>query len=46
MNFTISVEDLKFYNSNLDFIAEPGDFQVFVGTNSEINLKVQFELTN
>ncbi|MGB5419269.1 glycoside hydrolase family 3 C-terminal domain-containing protein, partial [Algibacter sp.] len=44
INFTISEDDLKFYNSNLDFIAEPGDFDVFVGTNSEINLKTRFEL--
>jgi beta-glucosidase len=42
--FKLTVEDLKFYNYNLDFIAEPGDFEVFVGTNSDTGLKAQFEL--
>ena len=35
VNFTISVEDLKFYNYNLQWVAEPGDFEVMIGTNSE-----------
>ena len=43
--FDISVEDLKFYNYDLDFVAEPGDFEVFVGTNSEASLKTSFKLT-
>ncbi len=33
--FTLGEEDLKFYNSDLNFVAEPGDFKVFVGGNSE-----------
>jgi beta-glucosidase len=40
----LAVEDLKFYNYNLDFVAEPGDFEVFVGTNSDAPLKAQFKL--
>ncbi|MGZ0015971.1 beta-glucosidase BglX [Yeosuana sp. AK3] len=44
VNFTLTAEDLKFYNSDLDFVAEPGDFEVFVGTNSNASLKSQFEL--
>ena len=32
--FTLGEEDLKFYNSDLNFVAEPGDFKVFVGGNS------------
>lgn len=44
--FKLFVEDLKFYNSNLDFVAEPGVFQVFVGTDSNASLSSQFELTN
>lgn len=32
--FKLSVEDLKFYNSDLNFVAEPGDFKVFIGGNS------------
>jgi len=34
ISFNISENDLKFYNSELKFVAEPGDFQVFIGTNS------------
>jgi beta-glucosidase len=34
VTFTISVNDLKFYNSDLKFVAEPGDFKVFIGGNS------------
>ena len=44
VTFTISVEDLKFYNYDLDFVAEPGDFEVFVGTNSDADLKANFKL--
>ena len=42
--FKLSVEDLKFYNYDLDFVAESGDFEVFVGTSSVSNLKSKFEL--
>ncbi|WP_040279546.1 beta-glucosidase BglX [Psychroserpens damuponensis] len=45
ITFTVTVEDLKFYNSSLDFVAEPGQFQVFVGTNSDTKLMKEFELT-
>lgn len=34
ISFNISENDLKFYNSDLKFVAEPGAFQVFIGTNS------------
>ena len=44
VTFKLTVEDLKFYNYNLDFVAEPGDFEVFVGTNSGATLKAEFEL--
>jgi len=32
--FDITEEDLKFYNADLEYVAEPGEFAVFVGTNS------------
>ena len=44
VTFKLSVNDLKFYNSNLEFIAEPGTFEVFVGTDSATTLKDKFEL--
>lgn len=44
VTFTISVEDLKFYNSDLNYLAENGTFQAFIGTNSDTENKVEFEL--
>ncbi len=34
VNFTLGMKDLSFYNSDLKFVAEPGEFHVFVGGNS------------
>ena len=34
ISFDITVEDLKFFNSELKWVAEPGDFKVYIGTNS------------
>ncbi|MFD1875593.1 beta-glucosidase BglX [Hymenobacter bucti] len=34
LTFRLSPQDLKFYNDDLQFVAEPGAFQVFVGGNS------------
>jgi len=44
VTFSITLEDLKFYNYDLDFVAEQGRFEVFVGTNSDAKLKATFEL--
>lgn len=35
VSFTVTPEDLKFYNSNLKWDWESGGFVVFIGTNSE-----------
>jgi len=34
ITFSITEEMLKFYNADLKFAAEPGDFNVFIGSNS------------
>ena len=34
VNFTIDAELLKFYNKDLKFVCEPGEFEVMVGPNS------------
>jgi beta-glucosidase len=44
MTFEISIEDLKFYNSDLQFVAESGQFEIFVGGNSNADNKVSFNL--
>lgn len=44
VRFTIQPEDLKFYNGALEFIAEPGEFEVYVGGDSNAWLKRSFHL--
>ena len=44
VNFTIDVDMLKFYNSDLQFVAEPGDFEVMVGGNSRDVQSLKFSL--
>jgi len=45
IEFTIDKEKLSFYNDKLEFIAEPGDFEVMIGASSaDIKLKSNFEL--
>ena len=34
VTFNIDVNDLKFFNSALDYVAEPGEFTVMIGGNS------------
>lgn len=34
VNFTLGMQDLSFYNPDLKFETEPGDFNVFIGGNS------------
>jgi len=44
ISFNLTEDDLKFYNSNLKFVAEPGDFKVFIGTNSRDVKEASFTL--
>ncbi|RDY59322.1 beta-glucosidase BglX [Flagellimonas nanhaiensis] len=44
ITLTLKPEDLKFYNSSLEFVAEPGEFEVYVGTDSACTLKTSFIL--
>jgi beta-glucosidase len=44
VTFTIKEEDLKFYNYDLDFVAEPGEFHVMVGGNSKDTKMASFTL--
>lgn len=34
VTFHVTSEQLKFYNANLDYVVEPGDFELMVGPNS------------
>jgi beta-glucosidase len=44
VSFTILVNDLSFYKSDLSFGAEPGKFEVLIGTNSRDVKKAEFAL--
>lgn len=44
VQFEINVEMLKFWNEKLEYIAEKGDFKVFVGSDSVNVLEEKFEL--
>lgn len=44
ISFTLSVNDLKFYNSNLQYVAEPGAFKLFIGGNSRDVKEADFRL--
>ena len=45
VSFSITINDLKFYNSNLQYVAEPGDFKIFIGGNSRDVKEADFKLT-
>ena len=45
IKFNIDKEKLSFYNQNLDWVAEPGEFDLMIGASSkDIRLKDHFEL--
>lgn len=44
VSFTLSVEDLKFYNNNMKFTVEPGDFEIAISGTSDFEFKDSFVL--
>ncbi len=44
VSFDITAEDLKFYNYNLDFVAESGEFEIAITPSSDFDFKHSFEL--
>ncbi|MGI4743482.1 MAG: beta-glucosidase BglX [Janthinobacterium lividum] len=45
VTFHLAAKDLKFYNENLQFVSEPGEFQVMTGGNSRDVQTTSFTLT-
>ena len=43
ITFNLSASDLAFYHNDLEFYAEPGEFMVFVGGNSDASLSGKFD---
>lgn len=44
VSFTLKSDDLRFYNREMKFVAEPGAFMVYAGTNSAECLSAKFNL--
>jgi len=44
VTFPITIEDLKFYNYDLEHVAEPGDFEVMAGPDSRNTTSASFTL--
>jgi len=44
VTFKITEEDLKFFNAALKYVAEPGEFKVFIGGNSRDTREAGFSL--
>ena len=44
LRFSITTDDLRFYNEKVQYVFEPGDFDVFIGTNSRDTKKTSFKL--
>jgi beta-glucosidase len=46
ISFSLSEKDLRFINGKLEYMAEAGAFEIFIGTDSETSNKTVFTLTN
>lgn len=44
VTFEVSAEDLKFYNSSLEHVAEPGEFDFFIAGSSDAEFENTFTL--
>lgn len=44
VKFEIKIEDLKFFDNSLNYVAEPGDFKVYIGPNSRDVKEKNFKL--
>jgi beta-glucosidase len=44
LTFLLTANDLRFYNNDLKYTFEPGDFKIFIGTNSEDVQEASFTL--
>ena len=46
VTFNVTAEDLKFYNSQLEYVSEPGEFEFFIAGTSDADFDGSFTLKN
>lgn len=46
VSFTINPESLSFYDANMKWIVEPGDFTIMVGTSSDKTSNIKLKVTD
>ncbi len=44
IRFSLTVDDLRFYDKKLNYIYEPGEFKIMIGPNSRDVKEVNFKL--
>lgn len=44
IDFTLTADELGYYNAQGDFVVEPGEYEVYVGGSSDATLKTTFSL--
>ncbi|MBK8855042.1 MAG: glycoside hydrolase family 3 C-terminal domain-containing protein [Saprospiraceae bacterium] len=44
LSFTLTPNDLSFYNQNMEWVIEPGDFEIFIGGDSDTQNKVKITI--
>jgi beta-glucosidase len=44
ISFTLPVEELAFWNIDMKKVVEPGDFTLWVGTNSQEGISADFKV--
>lgn len=46
VSFVLGEQDFKFFDINMEYTSEPGDFEIFVGTNSDASLSKKIKLVD
>ena len=46
VSFDVTEDILKYYNEDLDYVAEPGDFRLFIGGDSRVSEYAEFKLVD
>jgi beta-glucosidase len=44
VTISLPFDSFKFYNTSIDFVAEPGEFDILIGTNSQETQSIRIVL--